>query len=178
MTAIAVNMLDRRFEAPVPNRKRVGASPTFRPISFSGGSLVGRCRLPQPPNSSPMPSSWRSGRGTPPPRPQRTRPQRTRAVAQNFGERIGECPWLGKLENFSLGHGVSLLQWRSGGVEHPHDTPPNPSCRHQLSPIAHPPFSIRLLLADASSPTLSKENPLHAKGLFRTDRYLPSPAHM
>jgi hypothetical protein len=29
------------------------------------------------------------------------------------------------------------LGWRSGGVEHPHDTPPNPSCRHQLSPIAH-----------------------------------------
>jgi len=30
------------------------------------------------------------------------------------------------LENVSLGHGVSLLRWRSGGVEHPHDTPPYP----------------------------------------------------
>ena len=32
--------------------------------------------------------------------------------------------WLGELENVSLDHGVSLLRWRSGGVEHPHDTPP------------------------------------------------------
>jgi hypothetical protein len=30
------------------------------------------------------------------------------------------------LENISVGHGVSLLCWRSGGVEHPHDTPPYP----------------------------------------------------
>jgi hypothetical protein len=30
------------------------------------------------------------------------------------------------LENVSIGHGVSLLCWRSGGVEHPHDTPPYP----------------------------------------------------
>src|SRR5262249_43264393 len=34
--------------------------------------------------------------------------------------------WLGELENVSLGHGVSLLRWRSGGFEHPHDTPPYP----------------------------------------------------
>src|SRR6266516_1447280 len=33
---------------------------------------------------------------------------------------------MGELENVSVGHGVSLLQWRSGGVEHPHDTPPYP----------------------------------------------------
>src|ERR1700704_5810858 len=32
-----------------------------------------------------------------------------------------------RIENVSLGHGVSLLRWRSGGVEHPHDTPPYPS---------------------------------------------------
>jgi tetratricopeptide (TPR) repeat protein len=54
------------------------------------------------------------------------RQQRTRATTQNFGERISESPWLGQLENVSLGHGVSLLRWRSGGVEHPHDTPPYP----------------------------------------------------
>jgi len=30
-------------------------------------------------------------------------------------------------EEVSLGHGVSLLRWRSGGVEYPHDTPPYPS---------------------------------------------------
>src|SRR5712691_8943401 len=72
------------------------------------------------------------------------RQQRSRAVAQNLGQRVSESPWLGKLENVSVGHGVSLLQWRSGGVEHPHDTPPYPSCRHQLSPIA---LSGRLLMS-------------------------------
>src|SRR5271167_2178195 len=52
------------------------------------------------------------------------RQQRFRAIAQHVGQRIGECPWLGELENISLGHGVSLLRWRSGSFEHPHDTPP------------------------------------------------------
>jgi len=54
------------------------------------------------------------------------RQQRSRAVAQNLGQRIGKSSWLGELENVSVGHGVSLLRWRSGGVEHPHDTPPHP----------------------------------------------------
>jgi hypothetical protein len=39
----------------------------------------------------------------------RSRKQRTRALTQNVGERIGKDPWLGKLENVSLGHGVSLV---------------------------------------------------------------------
>jgi hypothetical protein len=47
------------------------------------------------------------------------RQQRSRPVAQHLGQRIGECPWLGKLKNISLGHGVSLLRWRSGGFETP-----------------------------------------------------------
>src|SRR5215471_10835604 len=50
--------------------------------------------------------------------------KRPRAVAQNLGQRIGKSPWLRELENISVGHGVSLLCWRSGGLEHPHDTPP------------------------------------------------------
>src|SRR5216683_5370554 len=54
------------------------------------------------------------------------RQQRSCAVAQNLSQWINKCAWLGKLENVSVGHGVSLLQWRSGGVEHPHDTPPYP----------------------------------------------------
>src|SRR6476646_1427643 len=54
------------------------------------------------------------------------REQGTRPVAQNLGERIAEGPWLGQLDDVSVGHGVSLLWWRSGGVEHPHDTPPYP----------------------------------------------------
>src|SRR5262249_28516871 len=57
-------------------------------------------------------------------------------VAQNLGQRIGKSSWLRELQNISLSHGVSLLCWRSGGVEHLHDTPPYPSRRHQLSPIA------------------------------------------
>jgi hypothetical protein len=54
------------------------------------------------------------------------RQKRSRAGAQNLGQRIGKSSWLGELENVSLGHGVSLLRWRSGGVKHPHDTPPYP----------------------------------------------------
>src|SRR3974390_1949983 len=50
--------------------------------------------------------------------------QRSRAITQNLRQSIGKGPWLNKLENVSVGHGVSLLQWRSGGVEHRHDTPP------------------------------------------------------
>src|ERR1035441_1243148 len=54
------------------------------------------------------------------------RQQRSRAVAQHIGQQIGKRPWLGQLDEIILGHGVSLLRWRSGGVEHPHDTPPYP----------------------------------------------------
>src|SRR5262245_56359994 len=56
----------------------------------------------------------------------RLRHQRSCAVAQHLGQRIDKSSWLGELENISLGHGVSLLRWRSGGVKHPHDTPPYP----------------------------------------------------
>jgi hypothetical protein len=44
------------------------------------------------------------------------------------------------LENIILDHGVSLLRWRSGGVEHPHDTPPYtfmPSPTFAHSSIGH-----------------------------------------
>src|SRR5216110_1282001 len=54
------------------------------------------------------------------------REQGMRPVAQNLSERIGEGLWLSELDDVSVGHGVSLLRWRSGGVEHPHDTPPYP----------------------------------------------------
>src|ERR1700745_583450 len=50
----------------------------------------------------------------------------SRAIAQNLGQRIGKSSWLRELENISLSHGVSLLRWRSGGLEHPPDTPPYP----------------------------------------------------
>src|SRR6202022_837101 len=51
--------------------------------------------------------------------------QRTRAAAQDLCEGIGKGPWLGELD-VTVRHGVSLLHWRSGGVEHHHDTPPYP----------------------------------------------------
>src|SRR5207245_4787919 len=54
------------------------------------------------------------------------RQQRAGTVAQNLGQRIGKTSWMGEPENVSVGHGVSLLQWRSGGAQHPHDTPPYP----------------------------------------------------
>src|SRR4051812_20085673 len=63
------------------------------------------------------------------------RQQRSRALAQTFGERVGERGWLDQLDDSILDHGVSLLRWRSGGLEHPHDTPPHPSRRHQLPRI-------------------------------------------
>src|SRR5262249_12624942 len=56
----------------------------------------------------------------------RLRQQRSRAVAQNLGQRVGKSSWLAELKIVSVGHGVSLLRWRSGGVKHPHDTPPYP----------------------------------------------------
>src|SRR4051794_24741928 len=65
------------------------------------------------------------------------RQQGSRALAQNFGQRIGELGWLDQLDDSILDHGVSLLRWRSGGLEHPHDTPPHPSRRHQLPRIPH-----------------------------------------
>jgi hypothetical protein len=40
------------------------------------------------------------------------RQKRSRAVAQNLGQRIGKSPWLRELENISVGHGVSLEKWR------------------------------------------------------------------
>jgi hypothetical protein len=52
--------------------------------------------------------------------------QGTSAAAQDLGQRIGEGLWLGELDHVTVGHGVSLLDWRSGGVEHHHDTPPYP----------------------------------------------------
>jgi hypothetical protein len=67
--------------------------------------------------------------------------QRTRPIPQDLGERIGEDPWLGEMEDANVSHGVSLLCWRSGGVEHPHDTPPyplTPSPTSAHSSVRHP----------------------------------------
>src|SRR3984957_1327429 len=65
-----------------------------------------------------------------------------RAAAQDLCQGIGKGPWLGELDHVTVGHGVSLLHWRSGGVEHHHDTPPyhvtpSPTSGH-CSNIEHP----------------------------------------
>jgi hypothetical protein len=51
--------------------------------------------------------------------------QGTGPVAQDFGELIVKDSWLNQLDDVILGHGISLLRWRSGGVKHPHDMPPS-----------------------------------------------------
>ena len=47
------------------------------------------------------------------------RQKRSRAVAQDLGQRVRKSFWLGELENVSIGLGVSLLQGRSGGFRTP-----------------------------------------------------------
>src|SRR4051812_1881885 len=49
----------------------------------------------------------------------RLRQQGARSVAQHLGERVGKRPWLKQLDHGSIGHGVSLLCWRSGGSDTP-----------------------------------------------------------
>src|SRR5205823_14256565 len=57
-------------------------------------------------------------------------------VAQDFCELIVEDSWLNQLDNVIVGHGISLLQWRSGGVKHPTICRLPDSRRHQFSAIA------------------------------------------
>src|SRR5947207_2716660 len=73
----------------------------------------------------------------------------TRPVAQNLGWPLGAGPWLRQLDDVSVGHGVSLLRWRSGGVEHPHDTPPYPFMPSPTS--AHSSFGTSSFRADGFS---------------------------
>src|ERR1700689_969727 len=50
--------------------------------------------------------------------------QNTRPIAQDFGELVADVSWLNQFDDVIFGHGISLLQWRSGGVKHPHDMAP------------------------------------------------------
>src|SRR5207237_8405397 len=45
--------------------------------------------------------------------------KRAGTAAQHLRQWVGKRAWLGKLENITVGHGVSLLQWRSGGANAP-----------------------------------------------------------
>ena len=51
--------------------------------------------------------------------------QGTGSGAQDLGELVVEGAWLNQLDDVIVGHGISRLRWRSGGVEHPHDMPPS-----------------------------------------------------
>src|SRR5262249_11764842 len=54
----------------------------------------------------------------------RLRQQRASPLPQDFGELIVKDSWLNQFEHVIVGHGISLLQWRSGVVKQPHDMPP------------------------------------------------------
>src|SRR5438874_8966554 len=65
--------------------------------------------------------------------------QGARSVAQHLGKRVGERPWLKQLDDVSIGHGVSLLCWRSGGANTPtirrlHPVSPSPTFAHSSPP--------------------------------------------
>ena len=55
----------------------------------------------------------------------RLRKQAARSLSEDFGELVVEGSWLNQFDNVIVGHGISLLKWRSGGVKHPHDMPPS-----------------------------------------------------
>jgi hypothetical protein len=54
------------------------------------------------------------------------------AIAEDFCERVRERPWLDELDDGFFGLGISLLRWKSRGVEAPpisrlHPFIPSPS---------------------------------------------------
>src|SRR3954453_10463507 len=77
----------------------------------------------------------------------RLRQQGTRSIAQHLGERVSKRPWLKQLDHGSIGHGVSLLCWRSGGSNTP---------------------TIRRLLPVRPSPTSANSSPQNASASTRS----------
>jgi hypothetical protein len=58
---------------------------------------------------------------------------------------IAATAWAFPLYSISgavVGHGVSLLCWRSGGLEHPHDTPPYPFTPSPTFAHSSPPLEL------------------------------------
>src|SRR5437763_4351461 len=62
--------------------------------------------------------------------------KRAGTAAQHLSQRVGKRAWLGKLKNITVGHGVSLLQWRNRGANTSKIRRLTLSCRHQLLRIA------------------------------------------
>src|SRR6267378_2397374 len=76
--------------------------------------------------------------------------QGARSVAQHLGKRVGERPWLKQLDDVSIGHGVSLLCWRSGGSNTPTirrllPVRPSPTFAHSSVLVTPKPQSNRLM---------------------------------
>src|SRR3981081_637122 len=85
--------------------------------------------------------------------------QGARSVAQHLGKRVGERPWLKQLDDVSIGHGVSLLCWRSGGANTPtirrlHPVSPSPTFAHS-SRVKPAPSTYPVGLAGWGKPALA-----------------------
>src|SRR3974390_482593 len=113
--------------SPVPTRSRMRGACTalgqgaggHQPLASIVGELVG-VALKKPGHLR------RDGLGQ----------KRAGAAAQHLSQRVAKRAWLRELENITVGHGVSLLQWRSGGANTPTIRRLSLSCRHQLLRIA------------------------------------------
>src|SRR3981081_3961376 len=75
--------------------------------------------------------------------------QGARSVAQHLGKRVGERPWLKQLDDVSIGHGVSLLCWRSGGRNTPTirrllPVRPSPTFAHSSTVLTETPGTIKV----------------------------------
>jgi hypothetical protein len=73
--------------------------------------------------------------------------QGTHSIAQDFSELVLDVSWLNQLDDVIFGHGISLLQWRSGGVKPPATCRLSDSRRHQLWAIAREPIPDHAALA-------------------------------
>src|SRR5258708_15219514 len=78
---------------------------------------------------------------------------------------MGKSSWWGKLEDVSIGLGVSLLQWRSGGFEHPDDTPPYPLM--PLPAFAHCALLVGWLTNEASMANRDPSSPTPMPTILR-----------
>ena|SRR5215470_530706 len=79
---------------------------------------------------------------------------RTSPLPQDFGELIVRGSWLNQFEHVIVGHGISLLQWRSGVVKHPTFSDSSPPSGKNSTP-AHPTAAgTTSRLSVVSSPTL------------------------
>src|SRR5208283_1633687 len=110
---------------------RSGAIAGLRLLHFDrADSRLDRANRIMPVSNHPLAAIWKRelrGRGQKclELRLHRLGDQPTRAGSQNFGERIVDCPFLSKGDNFILGHGVTLLLGGSGGLITNPVTPPS-----------------------------------------------------